>query len=305
LGGHRTTNYEKRFHIRKIGLNVEEYIWKTIMLTKPIPSTGEALPVIGLGTYRAFNTSLNPSKKKDLQQVVNLFFAAGGSLIDSSPMYGKAEAVTGDVLDSVNGHDKAFLATKVWTDGKQNGIEEMDDSMRKMRCTEIDLMQVHNLVDCDAHLATLRDWQEAEKVKYIGITHYTENAFDELGSYLKKYPEIDFCQFPYSIARRDAEDYFFDLCQDLQVATLINRPFEQDGLFAKIKRSNVPNWANEFGCTTWAQFFLKYIFGQAGATCAIPATSNPDHMADNLIAGEGRLPDAGELKKMVEYFDGL
>jgi len=275
------------------------------MLTKPIPSTGEALPVIGLGTYRAFNTSLNPFKKKDLQQVVNLFFDAGGTLIDSSPMYGKAEAVTGDVLASVNGHDKAFLATKVWTDGKQQGISEMEDSLRKMRCTEIELMQVHNLVDCETHLATLRDWQAAGKVKYIGITHYTENAFSELGDYLKRYPWIDFCQFPYSIARRDAEDYFLDLCADLQVATLINRPFEQDGLFTKIRRSPVPEWAEDFGCTSWAQFFLKYIFGHEPATCAIPATSNPDHMADNLVAGEGRLPDATELKKMAEYFDAL
>jgi len=275
------------------------------MLTKPIPSSGEELPVIGLGTYRAFNTSLNPFKKKDLQQVVNLFFDAGGTLIDSSPMYGKAEAVTGDVLASINGHDKAFLATKVWTDGQQQGINEMEDSLRKMRCTEIELMQVHNLVDCDTHLKTLRDWQSDGRVKYIGITHYTESAFDELGSYLKKYPWIDFCQFPYSIARRDAEDYFFDLCADLQVATLINRPFEQDGLFAKIKRSPVPEWAADFGCTSWAQFFLKYIFGHGPATCAIPATSNPDHMADNLVAGEGRLPDAAELNKMAAYFDAL
>jgi diketogulonate reductase-like aldo/keto reductase len=275
------------------------------MLTKPIPSSGEELPVIGLGTYRAFNTSLNPFKKKDLQQVVNLFFDAGGTLIDSSPMYGKAEAVTGDVLASINGHDKAFLATKVWTDGQQQGINEMEDSLRKMRCTEIELMQVHNLVDCDTHLETLRDWQAAGRVKYIGITHYTESAFGELGSYLKKYPWIDFCQFPYSIARRDAEDYFFDLCADLEVATLINRPFEQDGLFAKIKRSPVPAWAADFGCTSWAQFFLKYILGHDPATCAIPATSNPDHMADNLVAGEGRLPDAAELKKMADYFDAL
>ena len=144
------------------------------MMTKPIPSTGEALPVIGLGTYRAFNTSLNPFKKQDLQKVLKLFFAAGGTLIDSSPMYGKAETVTGDVLASINGHDTAFLATKVWTDGRQRGIEEMEDSLHKMRCTNIELMQVHNLVDCDTHLKTLREWQAAGKVKYIGITHYTE-----------------------------------------------------------------------------------------------------------------------------------
>jgi diketogulonate reductase-like aldo/keto reductase len=275
------------------------------MLTKPIPSTGEALPVIGLGTYRAFNTSLNPIKKKDLQKVIQLFFEAGGTLIDSSPMYGKAEAVTGDVLASIEGHDTAFLATKVWTDGRQRGIDEMEDSLRKMRCSEIELMQVHNLVDTDTHLATLRDWQAAGKVKYIGITHYTESAFGELGRVLKDNPDIAFCQFPYSIARRDAEDYFFDLCADLQVATLINRPFEQDGLFARIKRQPVPEWASEFGAATWAQFFLKYIFGHDAATCAIPATSNLDHMADNLIAGEGRLPDAGELKKMADYFDNI
>lgn len=275
------------------------------MITKEIPSTGEALPVIGLGTYRAFNATLYPKKMKELKDVLTLFLEAGGTLIDSSPMYGKAESVTGDILANINTNHKAFLATKVWTDGKQNGINEMNESLRKMRCTQLNLMQVHNLVDCDTHLSTLREWQTAGKIQYIGITHYTENAFDELGRYLKKYPEINFCQFPYSIARRDAEDYFLDLCQDLNVATLINRPFEQDGLFAKIKRVTLPEWAAELGCTTWAQYFLKYILGHAGATCAIPATSNPDHMADNLISGQGRMPDSQELKKMAKYFDDI
>ena len=169
----------------------------------------------------------------------------------------------------------------------------------------MDLMQVHNLIDADTHIKTLKEWREEGKIKYIGITHYTDNAFNELASYLKKYPEIDFCQFPYSIARREAEKYFLDLCDDLEVATLINRPFEQDDLFNSVLNQPIPAWAIEFGCVTWAQFFLKYILGHKAVTCAIPATSNPEHMAENLIAGIERLPDANELKKMSNYFENF
>lgn len=275
------------------------------MLTRPIPSTGEPLPVIGLGTYRAFNVSLNPFKKKDLREVLRLFFEAGCSLIDSSPMYGKAEAVTGDLLDAMGARDQAFVATKVWTSGRQSGIDEMNDSLRKLKCDRIELMQVHNLVDCDTQLSTLREWKQDGRIKYIGITHYATSGFTELGRYIEKYPDIDFCQFPYSIAVRDAEDYFLDLCAGNGVATLINRPFEQDGLFRDVQRAALPEWAAEFGCATWGQFFLKYLLSFEAVTCLIPATSNPRHMAENLSAGEGRLPDKREQKMMSVFFDRL
>ena len=274
------------------------------MITKPIPSTGEALPVIGLGTYKTFNIS-HEHLNNQLEEVLNLFLEAGGTLIDSSPMYGKSETIIGQLLNKIDPNIKTFLATKVWTNGKQNGIEEMSQSLHKMCCSRMDLMQIHNLVDADTHLKTLKEWREEGKIKYIGITHYTDNAFNELANYLKEYPEIDFCQFPYSIARREAEKYFLDLCDDLEVATLINRPFEQDDLFESVRNQPIPAWAIEFGCVTWAQFFLKYILGHKAVTCAIPATSKPKHMAENLIAGIERLPDANERKKMASYFESF
>lgn len=274
------------------------------MLSKAIPSTGEELPIIGLGTYRAFNVHPNRSHNQ-LKRVINLFFGGGGTLIDSSPMYGNSEIIIGQLLANNNYNSKGFLATKVWTTGKQSGYKKMTQSIVRMGRNKLELMQVHNLIDADNHLETLKEWKQAGKIKYIGITHYTDKAFDELGSYLKKYPEIDFCQFPYSIARRSAEKYFLDLCHDLQVATLINRPFEQDDLFAIVQKKSLPEWATELGCLTWAQFFLKYILGHRAITCAIPATSKPEHMMDNLVAGNGRLPCDKELKKMANFFDKL
>jgi len=240
-----------------------------------------------------------------LQEVLQHFLEAGGTLIDSSPMYGKSESVIGALLKNTIEREKFFIATKVWTTGKKRGLEEMNSSLKNMGYKQIDLMQIHNLVDADTHIETLREWKAAGKIKYIGITHYSEKYLDELGDFLKKYRDIDFCQFPYSIGRRGAEKYFLDLCHDLKVATLINRPFEQDYLFNRIKRCPFPEWASDFGCKTWAQFFLKYIIGHKGSTCAIPATKNPQHMADNLRAGEGRLPDKLELKKMANHFDNL
>ena len=274
------------------------------MMTKPIPSTGEPIPVIGLGTYKAFDILPNHSKEQ-LRQVLNLFFQAGGTLIDTSPMYERSESIIGQLLKTVDLNIETFIATKVWTNGKQNGIREMEGSLRKMNCSSIGLMQVHNLVDVDTHLTTLKEWREKKKIKYIGITHYTDDAFDELAKYLKKHPETDFCQFPYSIARREAEDYFLELCDDLEIATLINRPFEQNDLFVCVQKHPLPEWAIEFGCLSWAQFFLKYILGHKAVTCVIPATSKPNHMADNLVAGTGRLPNINELKRMANYFQAL
>ncbi len=274
------------------------------MLTKSIPSTGERLPIIGLGTYRAFNISLDHSNKQ-LNSVLNIFFKAGGKLIDSSPMYGNSETIIGRLLKDNDPFIKPFLATKVWTNGKKSGLKEMSQSLRNMGCSKIDLMQVHNLVDADTHLETLKEWRKDGKIKYIGITHHTHNAFNELADYLKKYPEIDFCQFPYSIARREAENYFLDLCHDLGVATLINRPFEQDDLFKSVQNVPLPDWTTELGCLTWPQFFLKYVLGNKASTCAIPATGNPIHMTDNLNAGIGRLPDKKEIKRMANFFEAI
>ncbi len=260
------------------------------MLTRAIPSSGEEIGVIGLGTYRAFDAQLTADKKRDLTDVLTLFFDAGGSVIDSSPMYGRAEDTVGQLLSEMKAHDQAWLATKVWTRGRDKGVREMDRSLDKLAAPHIALMQVHNLVDCDTHLDTLRNWKAEGRIRYIGITHYTSSALDELSAYLKR-GGIDFVQFPYSIEDRVAEDWFLPLCADLGVATLINRPLEQGG-FARLFRTPVPGWAADIGCTTWPQLLLKYLLADPAVTCLIPATSNPDHMRDNLRAGVGDLPDA-------------
>ena len=275
------------------------------VLTRLIPSTGEPLPVIGLGTYRAFNVSRNAPQNNDLRKVLKLFFDAGGSVIDTSPMYGQAEAIVGDLLENLSLHEKTFIATKVWTNGMEKGIDEMNMSFQKLRCQNMELMQIHNLVDTDVHLETLKSWKSEGRIKYIGITHYSHSAFGELGSYIKTEPEIDFCQFPYSIERRSAETYFLKFCADYGVATLINCPFEQDGLFLGIHRKKLPEWAGHLGIESWAQYFLKYLLADQSVTCLIPATSNPSHMADNLKAGIGPLPDLAERTRMALYFENL
>jgi aryl-alcohol dehydrogenase-like predicted oxidoreductase len=275
------------------------------MLTRFVPSTKEPLPVIGLGTYRAFDVRLGPGNRDALTEVLALFFEAGGSLIDSSPMYGRAEAVIGELLDGAPFQDQAFLATKVWTNGRRRGIRQMQDSLAKLRRPSIRAMQVHNLVDCETQLETLRAWKQNGRIDYIGITHYTPSGFGELGDLLKTHADIDFCQFPYSIAARRAEEYFLDLCADTGTATLINRPFEQDGLFGRVLGEPLPPIAGELGITEWGQFFLKYLLSFDAVTCLIPATSNPAHMRANLAAGEGPMPDNAMRRRMSQLFDSL
>ena len=275
------------------------------MLTRFVPSTKEPLPVIGLGTFRAFDTGLEDAPRENLSAVLQLFFESGGTLIDSSPMYGQAEAVVGELLDGMPFKKKAFLATKVWTRGRRRGVRQMRASLTKLRRPSIRLMQVHNLLDCDTHLKTLRDWKQEGLIDYIGLTHYTPSGFPELAELLKAYPDIDFCQFPYSIAERRAEDYFLDLCADTGTATLINRPFEQDGLFRRTHGSVLPPWAEHLGIKEWATFFLKYLLAFESVTCLIPATSDPDHMRANLTAGTGPLPDAKLHRRMAQLFDEL
>ena len=271
------------------------------MLTRAIPSTGAPLPVIGLGTYRSF-----ARHTPELVQVMKLFLESGGILIDSSPMYGGAETVSGDILAAVNGREKAFLATKVWTRGKQKGIEEMKASFLNMRAgVSLELMQIHNLIDTDTHLDTLKGWKADGKIKYIGITHYTTSAFRELSYYIRKEPEIDFCQFPYSIEQRAAEKSFLKLCADYGVATLINMPFEQDRLFSRILDKPLPDWTSDLKIASWGQYFLKYLLANDAVTCVIPATGNQYHMADNLLAGFAPTPDLAEQKRMALYFDAL
>ena len=269
------------------------------MLTRAIPASGEKLPVIGLGTWNVFDVDLTPANEKQLGDVLSLFVKLGGRVVDSSPMYGRAEQVIGSIAAKLGLHDKLFLATKVWTRGKQAGIESMERSMSRLQTKRIDLMQVHNLVDVGTQLATMRDWKAQGRFRYIGITHYNSSAFGEVEKVLRA-EKIDFLQINYSIMEREAEDRILPLAQDRQVAVIINRPFGGGDLFSRVRSKPLPDWAAEFDCRSWAQFFLKWIAAHPAVTCAIPATNDPKHLEDNLQGGLGRLPDPKDRKRMVD-----
>ena len=274
------------------------------MLTRLIPQSREPLPVIGVGTWQTFDIAPSPSEMDARRQVLQLLFDAGGRVIDSSPMYGRAEQVVGALLADMQARDKAFIATKVWTSGAAAGIAQMQASSAKLRAPVIDLMQVHNLVDWRTHLKTLRAWKEQGKLRYIGITHYTDPALDDLAAIVRAEP-IDFVQFGYSIASRAAEARLLPLCAEKGVAVLVNQPFDSGALFRQVRGKVLPEWAAELDCASWSQFFLKYIVGHPSVTCAIPGTARPEHMKDNLGAGLGRLPDAGERRRMAAHWDDL
>ena len=260
------------------------------MLTRPIPSTGEAMPVIGLGTWQVFDVGTDPAARRPLRDVLKLLLDSGGRTIDSSPMYGRAEAVIGDVLAEMAARPRAFLATKVWTTGGARGIEQMQRSAQLLRTDVIDLMQIHNLVDWRTQLITLRRMKAEGRIRYIGITHYTTSALPELVRVLVTEPGIDFVQLGYSLATRAPETELLPTAAARGIAVIINQPFEHGELFRRTRGRALPGWARDIDCTSWAQLFLKYILAEPAVTCVIPATNNPEHMKDDLGAGFGRLP---------------
>ncbi len=275
------------------------------MITRPIPSTGEAMPVVGLGTWPVFDVGDSAAVRAPLKAVVAALVGAGGRMIDTSPMYGRSEAVVGDLVAELGVRNKVFLATKVWTSGRQSGIDEMQRSARRLKTPVLDLIQVHNLVDWQTQLATLRDMKAKGQVRYIGITHYTTSALPELARILDNEPGIDFVQCGYSLQTRDAETRLFPTCLARKVAVIVNQPFEQGDLFRRVRGKALPPWAAEFDCASWAQLFLKYLIAEPAVTCVIPATGNPAHMADNLKAGFGRLPDAQERAQIRKLWESL
>ena len=275
------------------------------MITRSIPSTGEPMPVIGLGTWRAFDVGADETGRRPLRQVLHRLLDGGGRIIDTSPMYGRAEAVTGDLLAELGARPRSFLATKVWTTGRERGIEQMQRSAQLLRTETIDLMQIHNLVDWRTHLATLRRMKEEGRVRYIGITHYTAGALPELGRILRAEPGIDFVQLGYSVAARAAEAELLPTAAERGVAVIANQPLERGDLFSRVRRHALPDWAREFDCASWAELFLKYILAEPAVTCVIPATGNPEHMADDAKAGFGRLPDAQQRQKISQLWDAL
>jgi len=273
------------------------------MLTRPIPSTDEMMPVIGLGTWRAFDVGTDETTRLPLREVLQILLDAGGRIIDSSPMYGRAEAVTGDLLAKLAARPRAFLATKVWTTGRERGIEQMRRSAQLLRNETIDLMQIHNLVDWRTHLASLRRMKDDGQIRYIGITHCTTGALPELARILTREPGIDFVQLGYSLATRAAETEVLPVAASRGVGVIANQPLERGDLFRRVRRRPLPDWAGEFDCASWAQLFLKYILAEPAVTCVIPATGNSQHMKDDLAAGFGKLPDARQRQQIRQLWD--
>lgn len=267
-------------------------------MTRPIPATGESLPVIGLGTYSAFDVSERDEEFAVAQEALRLFAAQGGTVVDSSPMYGKSEAAIGQLAAKLGLTAKLFLATKVWTSGRDAGIRQMEESFRRMGTRRMDLMQIHNLVDASTHVKTLRNWKEVGRIRYFGITHYHSGAYGEMERFMKA-EKPDFLQMNYSLAEPEAGGRLIPAARDLGVAVIANRPFAEGALFNRVKGKALPAWASDFDAASWAQFFLKWILADPAVTCAIPATRNHKYLLDNLAAGRGRLPDQAVRAKML------
>lgn len=277
---------------------------KSEVIHKKIPATGEPLSVIGLGTSRTFDVDSGIAMQSQLLQVMQAFFDNGGQLIDSSPMYGNAETVTGKLLNQVNPASKPFTATKVWTYGKREGIEQMQRSMQRLGVKQIDLMQIHNLRDWEVQLETLVEWKAQGKIRYIGITTSHGRYHDELETILQQQP-LDFVQFSYNILNRSVEQRLLPIARERGIATLINRPYQRGSLFGRVRGKPLPAWASEFDCSSWGQFFLKFIASHPGVTCVIPATSKLKHMVDNMAAGHGRLPDESTRQRMIDHIESM
>jgi len=274
------------------------------VIERRIPRTGESLPAVGLGTWRVFDVAGNAARTAQARDTLRAFVELGGRVVDSSPMYGSSESLTGQLAAELGVRARLFVATKVWTTGRQAGILQMEDSMRKLRVERLDLMQVHNLVDADTHLATLREWKTSGRVRYAGVTHYHAGAHADLERVLKR-GDIDFIQVNYSLAEPEAERRLLRAAADGGTAVIVNRPFAEGAMFRRVKGKPVPEWAKDIGCASWAQFFLKWILAQPAVTCVIPATRNPAHVADNLNAASGPPPDETTRRKMSGYFHSL
>ena len=288
--------------MQAVGISLISPSWMTgdeTILKRRIHSTGELLPAVGLGTWQTLDIS-GIEERKPLKEVLQTLIAKGGTVVDSSPMYGRSEEVVGELSSELNLNDRLFIATKVWTNGRDNGIQQMNDSFKLMRRKKIELMQIHNLTDWETHIKTLRGWKEEGKIKYIGLTHYTASAHDKLVSILSR-ETVDFIQINYNIADRNAEKRLLPHALEKGVSVLVNQPFESGSLFRAVKGKQLPGWAKEFDCNSWAQFFLKFILAHPAVTCAIPGTSKAPHMADNIQAAFGKLPSPKHREEMVKF----
>ena len=273
------------------------------MLTRAIPSTGEKLPVIGLGSAVTFDVR-SGAGMKPVEDVMSLFVKHAGKLIDSSPMYGQAESVIGELAARLRLRNSLFLATKVWTNGRQEGIAMMERSLTRLETSKIDLMQVHNLVDIDTQMGSVREWKAKGRIRYTGITHSESRGFSEVERAMRTH-KPDFVQINYSLVERGAAARILPLAQELRMGVIVNRPLGGGGILKVISSKPLPSWAAEFDCHSWPQFLLKWIVGHPAVTCVIPATNNPEHLVDNMGAGLGRLPDAKTRQRMASLFVGF
>ena len=260
------------------------------IIKRRIPSSGELLPVLGLGTWQTFDVGNDSAARAPLGDVLREFSALGGKLIDSSPMYGRSEEVAGDLIAKLGLREKLFIATKVWTSGKTAGVAQMEASIEKLKAKPIELLQVHNLLDVDTHLRTLTEWKRAGLVRYIGVTHFTPSAYDAVAKVIGT-QKVDFLQINYSVSEREAEQRLLPLARERGIAVIINRPFAGGDLFRRLRNTALPAWATEIDCTSWAQIMLKFVISHPAVTCVIPATSRVEHLRDNMTAGTGRMPE--------------
>ena len=283
------------------------------LIKRRIPSSGEELPAVGLGTWQAFDVANNPKERAEAKLALQTFVRLGGRLVDSSPMYGSSEAVVGELTADLGVRQQLFLATKVWTSGRDAGLRQMESSIAKMLPKQtgpnavLDLIQVHNLVDVETHLATLAEWKKAGLVRYVGVTHYARSAHAALETLIRRHAAIglDFIQINYSMAEPEAAARVLPAAADAGIAVIINRPFAEGAMFDRIRGKALPAWASEIGAESWAQFFLKWILAQPAVTCAIPGTRNPKYVADNLQAATGALPDEDMRRRMVAHFASI
>jgi aryl-alcohol dehydrogenase-like predicted oxidoreductase len=268
------------------------------MRTRKVPRSGEEVPVVGLGTWQTFDVGPSEEELAPRLEVLRTFFGAGGSVIDSSPMYGRAEEVTGELVGRLSPPPRPFLATKVWTRGRDAGEAQIRESFRRLRADVVDLLQVHNLLDWETHLPTLRELKSRGRIRYLGITHYSLGAFAELERLLRT-EKLDFVQLPYSLATREAEKRLLPAAAETGTAVLVMRPFEEGELFRAVRGKSLPSWAKDIGAAAWSQVFLKFILGHPAVTAVLPATANPRHLAENVQAGMGPLPDEALRSRMA------
>lgn len=300
-----------RRHFIKLAASISAVsLWPQLSLAsetrvlKPIPRTGENIPVIGMGTSRTYDAAGDPELMAQLQQVTQAFFDLGGGMIDSSPMYGSAQQVIGQILPRITGSKNLFSATKVWTEGKRAGIQQMEQSRLLWGIERFDLMQIHNLVDWRTHYETLQQMKADGKIRYLGITTSHGRFHSQLEKLLISH-DFDFLQLSYNIGNRDVESALLPIAREKGIAVIVNRPYQRGSLFRQVRGQSLPAWVNDFDCNSWGQFFLKYAVSHPAVTCAIPATSKVKHMRDNMQAGMGRLPDAKQRLKMLRFFEAL